>query len=58
MIWIPLLAAPLALALVKLGSAVTLASVLKAALAVAIVLIAALTAALVWTVRRRGQIFP
>ncbi len=56
MIWIPILCVPLALALVKLGAAVTLASVLKSAVTVALVLLVLLAAALVWALRRRRQI--
>lgn len=57
MIWIPVLAVPLALALVKLGAAVTMASVLKLAVTVSLVLLVLLAAALVWALRRRSQVF-
>lgn len=57
MIWIPILSVPLALAFVKLGAAVTLASVLKLAVTVALVLLVLLAAALVWALRRRSQVF-
>lgn len=57
MIWIPILSVPAALALVKLGAAVTLASVLKLAVTVALVLLVLLAAALVWALRRRSQVF-
>jgi hypothetical protein len=56
MIWIPLLSVPLALALVKLGAAITMASVLKSAVTVALVLLVMLAIALAWALRRRGQI--
>ena len=56
MIWIPILAVPLALALVKLGAAITLASVLKLAVTAALVLLVLLAAALAWSLRRRSQI--
>jgi len=56
MIWIPILSIPLALSLVKLGAAITLASVLKSALTVALVLLVLLAAALVLALRRRSQI--
>ncbi len=54
MIWIPVLAIPAALALVKLGAAITLASVLKLAVTVALVVLVLLAAALVWTMSRRS----
>ncbi len=50
MIWIPVLAIPAAFALVKLGAALTVASVLKSAVLVLLVLLAA---ALVWAMSRR-----
>lgn len=56
MIWIPILCVPLALALVKLGAAVTLVAVLKLAVTWALVLLVLLAAALVWALRRRSQI--
>jgi len=56
MIWIPLLAVPLALALVKLGAAITMVSVLKSAVTVALVLLVLLAMALAWALRRRSQV--
>lgn len=54
MIWIPLLAVPAALALVKLGASLAMASVLKLAVTVLLVLLAAV---LGWAMYRRGRNF-
>ena len=51
MIWIPVLAIPAALAMFRLGAAVTMASMLKLAVLVLCVLLAL---ALVWALRRRS----
>ena len=50
MIWIPVLAVPAALAMFRLGAALTVASVLKSAVLVLLVLLAA---ALLWAMSRR-----
>ncbi len=51
MIWIPILAIPLALSLVKLGAAAAMASVFKVALLVALALLVASLCVLGWTLR-------
>ncbi|MGQ2922597.1 MAG: hypothetical protein ACT6SF_13255 [Hydrogenophaga sp.] len=48
MIWIPILSIPLALSLVKLGAAITLAKVLAVALQVALALLVIAVGALAW----------
>lgn len=53
MIWIPILSIPLALSLVKLGAAITLAKVLAVALQVALALIVIAAGALAWIHLRR-----
>lgn len=50
MIWIPVLAIPAALAMFRLGAALTVVSTLKSAVLVLLVLLAA---ALVWAMSRR-----
>jgi membrane protein DedA with SNARE-associated domain len=50
MIWIPVLAIPAALAMFRLGAALTVVSTLKSAVLVLLVLLAA---ALVWALHRR-----
>jgi hypothetical protein len=53
MIWIPILSIPLALSLVKLGAALTVAQVLSVAVQVALALLVLAAAALAWTHLRR-----
>lgn len=48
MIWIPILSIPLALSLVKLGAAITLAKVLAVAVQVALALLVIAAGALAW----------
>jgi hypothetical protein len=56
MIWIPVLAVPAALALMKLGAAVAMVSVLKTAVQVALVLLVLALCALAWTLLGRGRV--
>lgn len=53
MIWIPILSIPLALSLVKLGAAITLAKVLAVAVQVALALLVIAAGALAWIHLRR-----
>ena len=53
MIWIPILSIPLALSLVKLGAAITVAKVLAVAVQVALALLVIAAGALAWIYLRR-----